>query len=194
MAKKVFFSFHYQDVSDFRVNVVRNHWLTKPDRQSAGYFDKSVWEKAEAQSDLGLKRLINGALSGCSTTCVLVGTQTYGRRWVQYEIMKSFRDGKKIIGVHINSIKDKNQNVKIKGANPFNYLGVTYSASGLTATLKVQRGGKWYDYTDVDGKASYQTGGVPTTMNGQGYNLSHFCTVHDWVSDNGYNNFGTWVA
>ena len=25
MAKKVFFSFHYQDVIDFRANVVRNH-------------------------------------------------------------------------------------------------------------------------------------------------------------------------
>lgn len=25
MAKRVFFSFHYQDVIDFRANVVRNH-------------------------------------------------------------------------------------------------------------------------------------------------------------------------
>ena len=29
MARRVFFSFHYQDVIDFRANVVRNHWLTK---------------------------------------------------------------------------------------------------------------------------------------------------------------------
>ncbi len=193
MAKKVFFSFHYQDVIDFRANVVRNHWRLKLDRQSAGYFDKSVWEEAEAKSDIGLKRLINGALTGCSTTCVLIGTHTYARRWVQYEIMKSFRDGKKVIGVHINSIKDKNQVVKIKGANPFSSLGVTYSSSGLTATLKVARGDKWYDYTDIDGTASFQTGGVPSRFHGQGYNLTEFCPVFDWVSQDGYNNFGTWV-
>jgi hypothetical protein len=47
MAKRVFFSFHYQDVIDFRVNVVRNHWLTKPDRSLAGFFDSSIWEDAK---------------------------------------------------------------------------------------------------------------------------------------------------
>ena len=44
MAKRVFFSFHYQDVIDFRANVVRQHWVTKPDREDAGFFDASVWE------------------------------------------------------------------------------------------------------------------------------------------------------
>lgn len=194
MAKKVFFSFHYQDVVDFRANVVRQHWKSKPDRQSAGYFDKSVWEKAKGESDVGLKRLINGALTGCSTTCVLIGSQTYARRWVQYEIMKSLREGKKILGVHINPIEGKNQKTKTKGPNPFNYLGITYSESGLTATLKVKRNGKWYDYTDVGGKATFQTGGVAVRMHGQGYNLSHFYDVKDWVADDGYNNFATWVA
>jgi hypothetical protein len=41
MAKRVFFSFHYKDVADFRANVVRNHWLTKPDREICGYYDAS---------------------------------------------------------------------------------------------------------------------------------------------------------
>lgn len=31
MAKKVFFSFHYQDVVEFRANVVRKHWVLKSD-------------------------------------------------------------------------------------------------------------------------------------------------------------------
>ena len=33
MLKRVFFSFHYQDVIDFRANVVRRHWMTKPAKQ-----------------------------------------------------------------------------------------------------------------------------------------------------------------
>lgn len=54
MAKRVFFSFHYQDVIDFRANVVRNHWVTK-DREEAGYFDASIWEEAQKKGDLALK-------------------------------------------------------------------------------------------------------------------------------------------
>lgn len=96
MAKKVFFSFHYQDVIDFRANVVRNHWLTKPDRQAAGFFDSSIWESAKKTSDLALKRLINSGLDNTSNTCVLVGTDTFNRRWVSYEIMKSLEKGNHI--------------------------------------------------------------------------------------------------
>ena len=66
MAKRVFFSFHYQDVIDFRANVVRNHWLTKPDREAAGFFDASIWEDAKKTSSLALKRLINGELKNLS--------------------------------------------------------------------------------------------------------------------------------
>lgn len=47
MAKRVFFSFYYQDVIDFRANVVRQHWLTKPDREAAGFFDASIWGNAK---------------------------------------------------------------------------------------------------------------------------------------------------
>jgi hypothetical protein len=42
MARRVFFSFDYLDVSDFRANVVRKHGLTKLNRQSAGFFDASL--------------------------------------------------------------------------------------------------------------------------------------------------------
>ena len=59
MAHRVFFSFHYQDVIDFRANVVRNHWLTKADRDDAGFFDASVWETVKRTSPLAVKRLIN---------------------------------------------------------------------------------------------------------------------------------------
>ena len=43
MAKRVFFCFHYQDVIDFRANVVRNHNVTKDD--NAGFFDASLWKR-----------------------------------------------------------------------------------------------------------------------------------------------------
>lgn len=47
MAKRVFFSFHYKDVINFRVNVVRNHKLTKND--NAGYLMRLFGKKQNGQ-------------------------------------------------------------------------------------------------------------------------------------------------
>src|SRR5260370_16477111 len=135
MAKRVYFAFHYQDVINFRANVVRNHWLTKPQRESAGFFDASLWEEAKSKGDLSLKRLINSGLDGTSTTCILIGSQTFARPWVRYEILRSFKRGNAILAVHINSITGKNRLTKPLGPNPLPHVRVTFSYSGLSATL-----------------------------------------------------------
>ena len=109
MAKRVFFSFHYEDVRTFRANVVRKHDLLK-ERQEAGFFDWSIWEDAKRHGDLSIKRLINTNLENTSTTCALIGAETWQRRWVRYEILKSYDRGNKLFGVHINGIRDKNGN------------------------------------------------------------------------------------
>ena len=139
MAKRVFFSFHYKDVADFRANVVRNHWTMKADREISGYYDAYIWETAQKQGPVALKRLINAGLDQTSNTCVLIGSQTYERPWVRYELLKSFKKGNHLFGVHINSIRSKDRQTKIKGPNPLEYVGVTFSDSGLTATLWEQR-------------------------------------------------------
>jgi hypothetical protein len=122
MAKRVFFSFHYQDVIDFRANVVRQHWVTKPDRDAAGFFDASIWESAKRTGTIAVKRLVNSELDGTSVTCVLIGSETYARPWVRYEILKSFRKGNSLLGVHVNTIKGRDQRVKTKGPNPLEYV------------------------------------------------------------------------
>jgi hypothetical protein len=194
MAKRVYFCFHYQDVVDFRANVVRNHWLTKPDREAAGFFDASLWERARKQGDVAIKRLINSGIDGTSATCVLIGSHTYARRWVRYEIMKSFKKGNWIFAIHINSIPGKDRQTKLPGPNPLPYLGVTYSDSGITATLHEVVNGQWREYTEVDGAASYQLTPVPVQYRGQGYNFGRWYPVYDWVAADGYNNFSDWVG
>ncbi|MFO0256484.1 MAG: TIR domain-containing protein [Pseudanabaena sp.] len=193
MAKRVFFSFHYQDVIDFRANVVRNHWLTKPDRESAGFFDASIWETAKKTGDIALKRLINSGINGTSSTCVLIGSSTYLRRWVRYEIMRSFKKGNSVFGIHINSIKDKNGNVKALGYNPFDYLGVHFSDSGLTVTLQEWKNDKWRLYDELDSSASYRCNTVLQDYRGKFFQLSQLKPVYNWVEDDGYNNFAKWV-
>ncbi|HGA1024629.1 TPA: Thoeris anti-phage system ThsA activator ThsB [Bacillus cereus] len=191
MAKRVFFSFHYQDVIDFRVNVVRNHWVTKLNQSAAGVFDASLWEDAKKTSDIALKRLINGGLNNTSVTCVLIGSQTFNRRWVRYEIMKSIEKGNKIIGIHINAFKDKYGNIKSKGPNPFDYLGYQYSQDGKQLYLYEWTGGKWVEYKDL---APYRVNQIaPESLRGKFYSLSSVYRVYDWVTDDGYNKFSSWV-
>ena len=194
MAKRVYFCFDYEDVADFRANVVRNHWLTKSDREAAGFFDASLWESARKQGDTSIKRLINAGLEGTSTTCVLIGSDTYARRWVRYEIMKSFKRGNAIFAVHINSILGKDKLTKHSGPNPLEYLGITYSASGLTATLHENVNGHWQEYTQLDGRSSYQIDTVPHQYRGQGFHFGRWYPTYDWVAGDGYQNFSQWVG
>ena len=194
MAKRVYFGFHYQDVIDFRANVVRNHWLTKLHREAAGYFDASLWEEARRKGDVSLKRLINSGLEGTSTTCILIGSQTYARPWVRYEILRSFKRGNAILAIHINSITGKNGLTKPLGPDPLSHVGVTFSESGLTATLHEKIDGKWYEYAEIDGCASYRIDPVADRYRGKGFHLGNFCPIYDWIADDGYDNFSAWVG
>jgi hypothetical protein len=194
MAKRVYFAFHYQDVIDFRANVVRNHWLTKPHREAAGFFDASLWEEARKKGDVALKRLINAGLEGTSTTCILIGSRTYARPWVRYEVLKSLKRGNAILAIHINSIEGKNGLTKPLGPNPLLYVGVTISDSGVTVTLHEVIDGKWYEYAEIDGSTSYRTDPVLQRYRGKGFHLGHFFPTYNWIADEGYQNFSRWVG
>lgn len=191
MAKRVFFSFHYQDVINFRANVVRNHWMTKLGRESAGFFDASIWETAKKTSDLAVKRLINNGLDYTSNTCVLIGTQTYSRRWVRYEIMKSFERGNHLFGVHINRIKDRFGATNIAGQNPFIYLGVKFNPNGSCNSLWEWKGGEWVEYRDLMSFRLQWT--TPFDVRGKFATLDRLCSSYCWVNNDGYNRFSSWV-
>lgn len=194
MAKRVFFSFHWDDVINFRANVVRQHWVTKLHRDDAGFFDASLWETAKKTNPAAVKRLINSGLEGTSVTCALIGSQTFARPWVRYELMKSFRKGNSMLGVHINSILGKDQRSKANGPNPFEYLGVTFSDTGATATLYEKVDGAWKEYSETNGSATYQTGGVAERFRGKGFNLGRWFRCYDWIADKGYENFAAWIG
>lgn len=193
MAKRVFFSFHYQDVIDFRANVVRNHWRMQ-DREVAGFHDASIWESAKKQGSIALKRLINKGLQNTSNSCVLIGSGTYLRPWVRYEIFKSMKKGNHLFGVHINGIKCKNGQTKDLGKNPFDYLGYKISEDGKRLTMYEWKSSKWVLYSEIDGSATYvldQQASI--TDRGKFYQLSSIYSTYKWNKDNGYKNFDTWV-
>lgn len=189
MAKRVFFSFDYEDVETFRANVVRNHDFTKENGQEAGYIDASIWEEAKRHHDDSIKRLINAKLEGTSVTCVLIGSRTWSRAWVRYEILKSYDRGNSLFGVHINSVQDKNQQTFSPGANPFDYLGFVISQEGKKHTYYEHDGNGWVPYQEI----AAQSASYDQQHWGKGFKFSNWVPCYDWTSGNGYRNFATWV-
>lgn len=114
MARRVYFSFHYEgDV--WRANQVRNSWVTKPDREAAGFHDAAEFEAVRKQGDDAVKRWIDRNLEGTSVTVVVVGEETCYRKWVRYEVQKSIERGNGIVFVKAHNLRDQNGNTCREG-------------------------------------------------------------------------------
>ena len=118
MARRVFFSFHYErDI--WRASQVRNSWVTKPDREAAGFWDAASWEEAKKKGDAAIKKWIDDQLTGTSVTVVLIGAETSNRDYVKYELQESWEKGNGILGIYIHQMKDINGKTDTKGSNTF---------------------------------------------------------------------------
>jgi hypothetical protein len=115
VAHRTFFSFYYEEDVQ-RASVVRNSGALK--ESDVEFIDGSLWEKAKRQSDAAIQRLIDDALSRTTVTAVLIGTNTFGREWVNYEISESMRLRKGLLGIYIHNIPDFVGNTERKGSNP----------------------------------------------------------------------------
>lgn len=136
MARRVFFSFHYErDV--WRASQVRNSWVTKPNRETAGFWDAASWEAVKKKGEDAIKRWIRDQLAGTSVTVVLIGAETSERKYVRYEIEQSWERDNGLIGVYIHNINDIERHRDVAGANPFMAMGY----NGIVI----------YDWVDDDG-------------------------------------------
>lgn len=106
MARKVFFSFKYEDVN--RAMIVRNSWVVVGSIK-AGFIDKADFESVERQGPSGIKRWIDNQLDGTSVTVVLVGASTCQSRWVRYEIEQSIARGNGLLGIDVSKVASFNE-------------------------------------------------------------------------------------
>lgn len=192
MARRTFFSFCYKpDVS--RAWVVRNSWVTKDDTEDAGFFDSSTFESKKRESEDVLKRFLREAINGTSVTCVLYGTQTASRRWVRYELVRSFIHGSGLLAVDIHLIQDFDQKTAALGMNPFDCLAFRVDGERLDFyEMQIESGKQvWHEYTDAPGMA------LPDVVYDLGDKKYHtFSTLfshHDWDSGKGRENIGNWI-
>ena len=185
--RKLFFSFHYKDVVEFRANVVRNHNVVGLNET---YIDKSLWESAKVSGVSKIKEIIADALIGTSTTCVLIGTDTHVRRWVRYEIVKSLERGNGLFGVHINSISDKFGRTYSLGENPFAYIAYKWEQGSALVYIYEKVDGVWKSYTDVP---TILKSSIKHPISPGYFDFQYLAEVYNWTSDNGYQNFGNWA-
>lgn len=83
MARKTFFSFHYERDAWRAANVRNSGVLAKDDEY--GFIDAADWEKIERDGDAAIKRWIQEQLKNTTATVVLIGAETATREWVLYE-------------------------------------------------------------------------------------------------------------
>lgn len=116
MARRVFFSFHYQrDI--WRVNQIRSI-PNVTGCASAGFQDASLWEKTKREGDAAIKRLIDKGLEYTTVTVVCIGAETGSRKYVDYEIDQSLARGNALIGVEIHHLKDKDGKIDYAPSTP----------------------------------------------------------------------------
>lgn len=122
MARKVFFSFKYDDVH--RAMNVRNSNIIAGAIKS-GFIDKADFEAVERAGDKAIKSWIDNQLDGTSVTVVLVGANTHKSKWVKYEIEQSIARGNGILTIDISKIADLNGvttdccELRVKGYNHY---------------------------------------------------------------------------
>jgi len=114
MARKCFYSFYYNPDS-WRVSKVRKIGALEGNQTVSD----NDWEKITDGGDPAIKKWIADQMYGRSCTIVLIGSATAGRKWINYEINKTWDDKKGLLGIHIHNITDADGNNCVKGRNPF---------------------------------------------------------------------------
>jgi hypothetical protein len=190
--RKVFFSFHYADV--LRVNNVRHSEQLKAKAREVpqSFYDRSLWEKRQLTNPESLKEMIRSGVKGASVICALIGTETYARRWVRYEIARAIIDGKGLVGVHLNGLRHHRDRIPHpRGPDPFAYMAVGLMQDGTFRIFEFRQNG-WHRYQDHMGSVS-----LPRYLKAPAVGcvtpLALGTICYDYAGQNGSTNIPLWL-
>jgi hypothetical protein len=143
VTRRVFFSFHY-DADNWRASQVRNMGVIDGNEPCKD----NDWETVKKGGDPAIKKWIDGQINGRSCAVILVGSGTANRKWINYEIIKAWNDGKGVVGIRIHGLKDREQKTSSAGANPFDYITFDGNGNKLSSVVKL------HDPTDFWGNST----------------------------------------
>jgi hypothetical protein len=185
MARRVYFSFHY-DNDIWRVNVVRNSGTFK-DIEDSGFFDHSLWEETKKKGEAELQKLIEGGLKNSTVSAVLAGSATWGRKWVRYELVKSLERGNGLMNIYIDKIKNKDKQTASRGYNPLDRIYFSINSDSKTASTQYYDGSNWQAYITIAAASIPQK--LKDAKKGK---LSEFFPSYEWT-DEGHEKLGDWA-
>ncbi|MCZ8324769.1 MAG: TIR domain-containing protein [Sphingomonadaceae bacterium] len=195
--RKAFFSFHYDDI--MRVNIVRNAWkIIHPDSAfMRSFYDSSLWEARKLEGAESIKSLIRNGVNNTSAVCVLIGTDTWDRRWVRYEIARAIIDGRGLLGVHINSlVHHSRKRADPQGRSPLDCIALgKVQANPLTIPqyfIFELLNGEWHRYKDYTLPVK-RPAWLPDCSPGYVTALSRGAKTYDYVAQQGHANIGSWI-
>lgn len=186
--RNVFYSFHFSDV--FRVNHVRNSGKIRPADKGRLLTpnDRSLWERVKRTNPANLRRVIDRGLLGTSVTCVLVGTETWSREWVRYEIARSLARGNGLVAVHIDKCECPRTGFLPAGFNPLAQM-----ALGWDLRIYEFVNGGWYPYSKIAQPLTCWPRWLQRPSPGCVMPLDTGTASYDWKLDNGYRNLIRWT-
>ena len=143
MARKVFYSFHF-DGDHWRASQVRQMGALEGNAE----LSDNDWETVKRGGDAAIKRWIDGQMSGRSCLVLLVGSETAGRPWIEYEIKKAWELKKGIVGIRIHKLLNRHAQPSYSGRDPFS--GFTVGTTPLPSIVTL------YDPPGIDSRAAYK--------------------------------------
>lgn len=141
MARRAFYSFHYIP-DNWRAATVRSIGSVEGNKPASD----NDWESVKKAGDKAIQNWIDGQLYGKSCAVVLIGSNTAGRKWINYEIEKAWSEKKGLLGIHIHNLKDSGGNQSTMGANPFEAFNL--NGTSLSSIVKTHNPPYW-DSKDV---------------------------------------------
>ncbi|WP_306057413.1 TIR domain-containing protein [Natronococcus wangiae] len=145
MARTTFFSFHY-DNDIWRASQVRNSDVVDNSIDESGFIDGASWESIKRDGDDAVRDWINRNMKGCSVTVVLIGSETYNRKWINHEIEKSYQEDMGLVGVRIHKIRDEGGNRDGRGNNPLSRYQDSNTGESLSSIFNT------YDWVSDNGR------------------------------------------
>jgi hypothetical protein len=195
--RKVYFSFHFDDI--MRVNNVRQAWkIDHPDApQMRSFYDSSLWESRRLDSPESVKALIRDGVEHTSAICVLVGTETWSRPWVRYEIARAVIDGRGLLAVHLNNLCHHVTRLHdLLGRNPLEYMAVGKvqpTAWSIPQYYLFEWNGQgWARYQNYTFSVTFPCY-LADPAAGYVTQLSGGTSVYDYVKQVGHKNIGAWI-
>ena len=131
MGRHVFYSFHFiPDV--MRVSQVRGIGSLEANRPA----HDNDWHTVTSGQDPAIQRWILDQMNGRSCTVVLVGQDTANRKWINYEIVKSWNLRMGVVGIRIHGLKNMKGETSNMGGNPFDYITLGNMGMKLSSIVK----------------------------------------------------------